>query len=342
MKKIVKTISVILAMTMLIVSILSVNCVAGWQPYLDGSLDEDWDSVPYEEESDPEQILSTVVIDPTVWGDLNADGSITSGDARICLRAAAQLDQLNETQSKAADIFGNGSITAVNARKILRVAAKLDILDCYSLALTVGEQFRIENLVSAGSGRYQWKVHFVDYFGRNEDGEPVGLTLERKDSDTANPGVDGAPVVSEVTVTADHIGQYKLYITNESDSQDPDVRGEVLSAFVMTVYVNPETHMKLNVGESYQLEELWAYSGIPSEWICCVSPQDGLDVSVQERKIEEPMTVESGDILLGLWPVLYQFAFTAKQPGSYQVNIIYKNTFYNEANAVISFMIEVI
>lgn len=77
-------------------------------------------------------ILSLAVV-PTVFaadtlalGDVNGDGVVTAADARIALRASAQLDTLTSEQILAADVDFNDKVTAEDARMILRVAAKLD------------------------------------------------------------------------------------------------------------------------------------------------------------------------------------------------------------------------
>ena len=64
-----------------------------------------------------------------ITGDVNGDGKVTSGDARLALRAAVKLDKLNEEQTKAADTDKDGNIRSSDARKILRVAVKLDQFD---------------------------------------------------------------------------------------------------------------------------------------------------------------------------------------------------------------------
>lgn len=63
---------------------------------------------------------------PYLTGDIDGDRAITSADARLCLRAAVSLIQLDNYQKDAADVFGDGKICAENARKILRVAVRLD------------------------------------------------------------------------------------------------------------------------------------------------------------------------------------------------------------------------
>lgn len=61
----------------------------------------------------------------SVTGDVNSDGKVTSADARIILRAAAQIEKLENEFFVAADVNGDGKITASDARKTLRVAANL-------------------------------------------------------------------------------------------------------------------------------------------------------------------------------------------------------------------------
>ena len=61
-------------------------------------------------------------------GDVDGDGSITSADARLALRAAVKLDVLRETAQKAADVDNDEKITTSDARKILRAAVSLDAL----------------------------------------------------------------------------------------------------------------------------------------------------------------------------------------------------------------------
>lgn len=63
-----------------------------------------------------------------ILGDINMDGSITSADARLALRQAANLENLTDIQREAADVDKDGNITASDARTILRVAANLESL----------------------------------------------------------------------------------------------------------------------------------------------------------------------------------------------------------------------
>lgn len=58
-------------------------------------------------------------------GDADNNNKINSSDARIVLRAAAQLDTIEETDSLYCDIDGNGSVNSSDAREILRASAGL-------------------------------------------------------------------------------------------------------------------------------------------------------------------------------------------------------------------------
>ena len=68
---------------------------------------------------------SEVIIKPSITPDINGNGIVDAGDARLVLRTAASLEKLDDAQSKAADCDSDGKITAVDARIVLRIAAKL-------------------------------------------------------------------------------------------------------------------------------------------------------------------------------------------------------------------------
>lgn len=59
-------------------------------------------------------------------GDVNYDGQVTAADARIILRATAQLELLTADQLNIADLNGDSKLSAADARLALRKAASLD------------------------------------------------------------------------------------------------------------------------------------------------------------------------------------------------------------------------
>lgn len=58
-------------------------------------------------------------------GDTNLDGKITADDARLALRASAQLENISAKQIQAADMDSDGKVSAPDSRIILRVSAGL-------------------------------------------------------------------------------------------------------------------------------------------------------------------------------------------------------------------------
>ncbi|MBR2410475.1 MAG: dockerin type I repeat-containing protein [Clostridia bacterium] len=61
-------------------------------------------------------------------GDVDADGEIKAGDARLALRASVDLEKLTDAQFKAADVDKDGIIKAGDARLILRASVGLETL----------------------------------------------------------------------------------------------------------------------------------------------------------------------------------------------------------------------
>ena len=59
---------------------------------------------------------------------MDGDGELTSGDARLALRASVQLEKYEpgSAQFLAADADGNGTIESGDARLILRASVKLE------------------------------------------------------------------------------------------------------------------------------------------------------------------------------------------------------------------------
>lgn len=76
-----------------------------------------------------ENVEITISSDPGIKkGDVDGDGSLSAGDARLALRLSVGLEAFkkNSPEFIAADVDGSGSVLADDARKILRVAVGLD------------------------------------------------------------------------------------------------------------------------------------------------------------------------------------------------------------------------
>ncbi|MBE6812246.1 MAG: hypothetical protein E7523_05130 [Ruminococcaceae bacterium] len=63
-----------------------------------------------------------------LMGDIDADGAITAGDARIALRASVGLETLDARQLLVGDVDADGAITAGDARLILRCSVGLETI----------------------------------------------------------------------------------------------------------------------------------------------------------------------------------------------------------------------
>jgi len=62
-------------------------------------------------------------------GDVDGDGEISASDARLALRASVGLEDLSDSEVKAADVDGDGSISSADARLILRASVGLEDLE---------------------------------------------------------------------------------------------------------------------------------------------------------------------------------------------------------------------
>ena len=101
----------------------------GW--YMNGELISSEESYRFRPDADCTIVAKWEVAETEEFtlGDVNADGQITSADARTTLRAAVGLDELTESQKKAADADKNGEITSADARLILRASVGLENLE---------------------------------------------------------------------------------------------------------------------------------------------------------------------------------------------------------------------
>lgn len=132
-------------------------------------------------------------------GDLDGDGQKTVADARLCLRASANLETLSEVQKNAADVFGTGSITSAAARKILRIAVGLESAETQTVEMTTEWGVIIGSLKNAGSGAYNWSC-------TTDDGLTVTQTW-RSDK-VVNPG---DPVEQYFIFSAKEPGTYTAH-----------------------------------------------------------------------------------------------------------------------------------
>ena len=87
--------------------------------------------------------ISVVSVMP---GDVDLDGEVTSGDARIALRRSVGLEKFEKgsKQYLAADVDGDGSVSSADARLILRASVGLETLQQTSHYHVYGKETRVE------------------------------------------------------------------------------------------------------------------------------------------------------------------------------------------------------
>ncbi len=93
-----------------------------------------------------------VVID-YLPGDVDLDGFLKANDARLCLRAAAKLEELTPEEQKVADTDCSGVVESSDARAILRASAKLETITV-TVNLKVGQNLVVGPLT--GPAGWEW------------------------------------------------------------------------------------------------------------------------------------------------------------------------------------------
>lgn len=142
-----------------------------------------------------------IIID-FIPGDIDGNEIVNSADARLCLRAAAKLENLTEKQLKVIDFDYTGTVNSADARQILRAAAQLEILE-----LTINIE-KGQNIVVGAlhhSGRFFW-----DY-KKNSDELAVELVVE----DTVPPELIGGCDDMFYVINADSAGDSEIRFIKE-------------------------------------------------------------------------------------------------------------------------------
>jgi hypothetical protein len=130
-KKLIGAIAAILFMTLTVMAV-SAERLHIYNESIESSTEEVFSEEVFSEECSSEVTKEEVSENVTdedekfyMLGDVNFDGKITAADARLALRASAQIETLTSEQFIVADVDGNGKITASDARDILRYSALL-------------------------------------------------------------------------------------------------------------------------------------------------------------------------------------------------------------------------
>lgn len=164
-------------------------------------------------------------------GDINGDCEITAADARLCLKAAANMITLDEEQFKAADVIGIGFATSSAARKILRVSAGLEIFDNRVIYLYEGDKITYGPLLNRGSGMYNWECTVTPNEGSPSDGMEYNMTTEPS-REIMNPGT---PVYQSFTFNGLKEGVYKVNLQLKASFEEPVIEELVFNIKVSSI-----------------------------------------------------------------------------------------------------------
>ncbi len=154
-------------------------------------------------------------------GDLDADGMITSSDARLCLRAAVGLEGLKTWQYAALAFNGASDCSSSLARDILRAAIGLDVLQSNHKQGNTNQEIVIGPFAHAGGGRYNWVLET-----QNDNAVKV---VEKVCAD--KNAADGAPVRQYFVCSFEQEGTYELHFSLQ-DSSGACIRS---CPFVLTI-----------------------------------------------------------------------------------------------------------
>ncbi len=155
-------------------------------------------------------------------GDINADGAVSSLDARKCLIFAAGLEEPQTAYVKeTADVNCDGQVDGIDARIILQAAAKLRNIDT-EVETIMGDGVVVGPLQSSGGTAYFWQCE-VD--------KPELKVLERT-FDNSEPEVVGGAVNQYFAFTPEAEGTYTVNFKLANAKQT-----EVLDEFTCIVTV---------------------------------------------------------------------------------------------------------
>lgn len=101
-------------------------------------------------------------------GEIDGDLYVRAADARLCLRAAAKLEELTSEQQKAADTDGSGVIESSDARAILRASAKIEPITV-TVNLKVGQNLVVGPLQGPTGWEWNYFISFPSKFDIKEN-----------------------------------------------------------------------------------------------------------------------------------------------------------------------------
>lgn len=154
-------------------------------------------------------------------GDIDGDGKVTAGDARLCLRAVVGLEELNDLQLQAADVSENATLVSNKARIILRASVGLEELNT-DIIRPDSDTLAVGPFLTPDSGRYTWKCTDAPFVGF--------ASVQQSTSDNAAIGADGDPVTQSFHIRLKTYGTYSFVFELRNLQTN-----EVLQKYTLTV-----------------------------------------------------------------------------------------------------------
>lgn len=144
-------------------------------------------------------------------GDVDGNGSVTPADARLALRAAANLERLDETANIAANVDDVGTVTPADARKILRVSANLEKFE--------NPEIIIEDETDVQEPTTEEPTTEVPTTEEPTTEEPTTEEPTTEEPTTSVPAVDdkGRTIVTEYPAVIDSLFNKSFYLKCESE-----------------------------------------------------------------------------------------------------------------------------
>ena len=109
-------------------------------------------------------------------GDVNMDGYILANDARLTLRASANLEKLLKAQFSLADVNADGQVLADDARQILRFSAKLQ--SQFKYANNIADKEQADAAITQIKAFYDRKCYFEGKMFQNGEGSPMSIAFD--------------------------------------------------------------------------------------------------------------------------------------------------------------------
>lgn len=228
-------------------------------------------------------------------GDITMDGRINASDARLILRAAAQIDKIGEKEILIADVNSDSRVTAADARTVLRIASRvvpeLGEITIGETTTIPTEPAELTELADAIGSDIEDYIENLDNMKKaDEDSYSNGYVTV-----TANPDMIADGVISSISVTGGSYAVNGIYVGMDSDSavsllksENWTVKTESSLSVVLTKF---GMSMKISVsGGKVSMAEYFIGASLSDDNTTTTTKPDETTTKVPETTTKEPET----------------------------------------------------